>query len=253
MCQLHATFEAHGLDTVTYLQDPANATIICNIILKQTCFTFNNAATLAQTKKALYDHYDHANNKAAIQALLKYLDPTLAKSIEDCMSSYMTFHQVWMLLICNLQTNSIDKFDKLKNEIKSHTPFLHNIQNIAEMALTIHHCCDALQAAGFYEQTLMLKILDSLMLATGSDFYKLGLHSLHAPLTLKIPAIAYNSKDDQQKEMLKAGLLYRNVCNLAEKLFCTDIGQNHWPPALNNADMINAAMPKGTSVSYSNL
>ncbi|KAL7579112.1 hypothetical protein ACA910_019143 [Epithemia clementina (nom. ined.)] len=109
-----------------YLPDPADATIMRNIILEHTRFTFDNAATLAQTQKTLYDQYDRANDKAAIQALLKSLDPTLANNIEDCMNSSMTFHQVWMLLICNLQTNSINKFDKLKNEIKSHTPFLHN-------------------------------------------------------------------------------------------------------------------------------
>ncbi|KAL7566158.1 hypothetical protein ACA910_003924 [Epithemia clementina (nom. ined.)] len=235
MRRLHATFEARGLDTITYLQDPADATIMRNIILEHTRFTFDNAATLAQTQKALYDHYDRANDKAAIQALLKSLDPTLANDIEDRVSSSMTFHQVWMLLIRNLQTDSIDKFDKLKSEIKSHTPFLHDRQNIAEMALTIRHRCDALQAAGFYEQTLTLTILESFMLATGTDFYKLGLHSLHAPLTLKIPAIAYDSKDDQQKEMLKAGLSYRDVCDLAEKLYRADIGQNRWPRALNNA------------------
>ncbi|KAL7556520.1 hypothetical protein ACA910_000983 [Epithemia clementina (nom. ined.)] len=230
---LHATFEAHNLDTVTYLQDPADATIMRNIVIEHMRFTFNNAATLAQTQKALYNQYDHANHKAAIQALLKSLDPTLANDIEDRMNSSMTLHQVWMLLICNLQTDSINKFDKLKNKIRSHTPFLNDGQNIAEMA---RHCCNALQAVGFHEQTLKLTILESFMLATGSDFYKLGLHSLHAPLTLKIPAIAYNSKGDQQKEMLKAGLSYHDVCNLAKKLYPADISQNRWSPALNNAD-----------------
>ena len=65
----------------------------------------------------------------------------------------MIFTKVWMILIMVVQTDSVNKYEILKQDIKVHTLFLYPRQNIIQMAQAMHEAVDNLVAAEVYKQT----------------------------------------------------------------------------------------------------
>ena len=61
------TFEICGLDMISYLPNPADATKMRNVMTEHTCFSSDYVSTAAAVQKTLYDQYDIQNNMAAIQ------------------------------------------------------------------------------------------------------------------------------------------------------------------------------------------
>ena len=58
-------FMTHGMDSITYLPDPAEPTTMVNIITHHTCFTTDVVKLAAPVQATKYALYDCANNRAA--------------------------------------------------------------------------------------------------------------------------------------------------------------------------------------------
>ena len=236
MKDIKETLEIRGMDTITYLVDPADPTVMRNIISEHTRFTAEYVSTVAATQKKKYDSYDVQNDTAAIQMFKASLDSRLVQQVKNCLKPDMCFLEAWMILITVVQTDSVDKYDKLKQDIKSRTPFLYSGQNITTMAQTTRESCDDLVAASFFEQSLVLTILESFLLADGSEFYKQSLLQLHSKVHSKILDIRYKHHDDQQRAMEADGISYDDICRIADDLYVTDVAKGRWSPAVSNRD-----------------
>ena len=177
MKDIFTTLEIHGLDMISYLPDPADATKMRNVMMEHTHFSSDYVSTAATVQKTLYDQYDIQNDTVAIQLFKKSLSSTLLQQVKNHLKPNMCFLQAWMVLI-TMQMDSLDKYEKLKRTIKSHTPFLYASQNISDMAQVTHEGCDDLVAARYYDQTLTMVILESFLLVEGSQFYHQELLSL---------------------------------------------------------------------------
>ena len=236
MKDIKETLEIRGMDTITYLVDPADPTVMRNIISEHTRFTAEYVSTVAATQKKKYDSYNVQNDTAAIQMFKASLDSRLVQQVKNRLKPDMCFLEAWMILITVVQTDSVDKYDKLKQDIKSRTPFLYSGQNITTMAQTTRESCDDLVAAGFFEQSLVLTILESFLLADGSEFYKQSLLQLHSKVHSKILDIRYKHHDDQQRAMEADGISYDDICRIADDLYVTDVAKGRWSPAVSNRD-----------------
>ena len=135
-----------------------------------------------------------------------------------------------------VQTDSLDKYEKLKHTIKSHNPCLYTSQNISDMAQAMHEGCDDLVTAGYYNQTLMMVILESFLLVEGSPFYCQELLSLHPKVHSMIIANCYKLHNEQQDAMIAAGVSFDDICHLAEDLYHTGLQKGCWHPAVPNKD-----------------
>jgi hypothetical protein len=135
--QFIENMETRGLDTIIYLQDPGDPTIMINVISDHTRFTFDSVKMAAPAQKGRYDQYDLANDKAARTALLNSLSISLQDEVEERVQSSFTFPEVWMVLIRILQSDSVERFESTKQEIRTTTPFKFGGQNIAQMAMLL--------------------------------------------------------------------------------------------------------------------
>ena len=72
-----------GMDMITYLPNPADATVMHNIITEHTHFTAEYVSTVAATQKMKYDIYDVLNHTAAIQMLKASLGSHLVQQVKN--------------------------------------------------------------------------------------------------------------------------------------------------------------------------
>ena len=98
-CKLLDHFMTHGMDSITYVPDPAEPMTMVNIITHHTCFTTNVVKLAAPVQATKYDLYDCANNCATCLVLVDCFDDALHLEIEDRLPIDPTFHILWMMLV----------------------------------------------------------------------------------------------------------------------------------------------------------
>ena len=83
MKDIKELLEIWGMDMITYLPDPANATVMHNVIAEHTSFTTEYVSIVATTQKTKHDIYDVQNDTAAIQMLKASLGSCLVQQIKN--------------------------------------------------------------------------------------------------------------------------------------------------------------------------
>ena len=136
-CKFLDHFVTHGMDSITYLPDPAELTTMVNIITHHACFMTDVVKLAAPVQAAKYDLYDRANDRAAHLALVDCFDNALCLEIEERLPDDPTFHILWMMLVHIVQSDSMGKFTQMTNKIKQQTPQMYACQKTAKMALAI--------------------------------------------------------------------------------------------------------------------
>ena len=237
-------FVTHGMDTITYLQDPGDDTSMVCILTHHTRFTVDAAKTLGPKQAASYDQYDKSNDRAARLALLDSLDAPLRQELEERMPDEPLFPILWMMLIQIIQSDSMGKFARLEAELKTLTPQQFSGQNIAEMALAITTRASALHTAGLFNHQLNSLILKSFLAADGNDAYKFELMKLQSELTAALKEERFMSDKTAAGVFLASKRLdFRSICQLAEDKYREAIGDGVWPPSRHNKD--SKAPPAG--------
>jgi len=112
-----------GLDTIAYLVDPVDPTLVKNVITDHARYTVLSADALSVAQKAKYDEYDIQNDRAAKTMLLDSLDKDLKKDLLDSTKTSDTFHIYWLQLIKILQSVSVERFDRIKARIRKRHPW----------------------------------------------------------------------------------------------------------------------------------
>ena len=139
-CKLLDHFVTHGMDSITYLPDPAEPTTMVNIITHNTHFRTDVVKLEAPVQAAKYDLYDHANDRASCLALVDCFHNALHLEIEEHLPNDPTFHIVWMMLVQFVQSDSMGNFTQMMNETKQQTPQMYAGQNIADDLGHLHSC-----------------------------------------------------------------------------------------------------------------
>ena len=237
-------FVTHGMDSITYLPDPAAPTTMVSVITHHTRFTTELVKIEAPKQAANYDAYDRANDRAARLALVDCFDDALRLEIEERIPEEPTFHMLWMLLIQIIQSDSMGKFTQMTNEIKQQKPQMYAGQNIAEMALAISTRATALSTAGLYDLQLNGTILKAFLMADGNDEYKFELMKTQSLLTAALKEVRFMpDKLAASTYLSNLDLGHVQLCALAESKYREAIGDGIWPPATNNRD--SKAAPAG--------
>ena len=221
---------------ILYLPNPADATKLQNVMMEHTHFSSNYVSTAAAVQKTLYNQYDIQNDMAAIKLFKNSLSSKLLQQVKNRLKPNMCFIQAWLVLFTMVQTDSLDKYEKLKNTLKSHTPFLYAGKNILDMAQAMCEGCDDLVVARYYDQTLTMVILESFLLTEGSQFHCQELLTLHPEVHSMIITNHYKHHDEQQDAMIAASVSFDDICHLAEDLYHTDLQKGHWHLAVHNKD-----------------
>ena len=92
---------SHGLDTISYLPDPANESKVVDVIHNHARFSNNmkNSLKLSRFFSAKFDNLDQANDSAARFFLLDSLEGKLELALERKIKDDDTFAIVWLNLL----------------------------------------------------------------------------------------------------------------------------------------------------------
>ena len=85
-----------GMDTITYLPDPADNDQMVNVMTDHTRFTQAYVRSAAPIQYAKYDAYDRSNDRAVRLMFVDSLNETLKREIQDCIQNEPGFLEVWI-------------------------------------------------------------------------------------------------------------------------------------------------------------
>ena len=149
--------ETYGLDTITYLSHPKDKTTVVSVIEHHALFQLKDGVMeAAAIANAHFDTYDQANQKDAKKFLLNAVDEHLEKQLYENCNSDDTFVAYWLNLMRIVRSMSIDRFDKIKDKIKSRHIKEYQGKNIELMASAYLHDWQELHGAGLYDQNLTI-------------------------------------------------------------------------------------------------
>jgi hypothetical protein len=191
----------HGMDSIAYLNDPEMSNTMTSVIQDHARYTVETARVGSESCVKMFDKYDDSNNEAAIEFVLGSLGPELKKSDCDDLEPSDSFTVVWILIIKNIQSTSIDMYQDMKNQIQVLKP-AHNVgQNIQTLTRDFKHLAELPESAGQYKHTLTLVMLESLQTGggDGNQAYTLPLLMLQMQLNEALLKIAFISNADAHK------------------------------------------------------
>jgi hypothetical protein len=70
-----------GMDSTAYIQDPADSSVMSNVIKEYTRFTLNVTQKALDHQAILYDKYDRENDRASVEFLLDSLNTNLSMKL----------------------------------------------------------------------------------------------------------------------------------------------------------------------------
>jgi hypothetical protein len=200
-----------GMDSISYLPDPKDATKMISIITSHSRFTISSMRTHSGTLEPLFDDYDRMNDKAAKRFLLDSLSKELGALIKKKTQDDDTFVIVWMLILQSIQSMSIEVFKEIKNHIKSRHPLQYSGENLAKLGKHFVDDATLLESASQYNHNLMLHMVKIFLQAGGEG--KLAEDFRHEICTLKksvsdeLLKIRFMTKDDADNHMVQKLLL----------------------------------------------
>ena len=164
----------HGLDTIAYLANPSDFTDVLDVVNNHTRFVvdMNNTETLIENFTNEFDDMDRTNDTAATTYFLDSLDPSIADDLVEDSDITDTFATIWLKFIRSLCTNSLNRYDAIKNQIRAKEPSQYPGQNIEAMARNLKKLAKVLKSAGHFDHNLTLAIVKSFLRCDCPNVYK---------------------------------------------------------------------------------
>ena len=108
--RLWSHFPDHGLNTVTYIPDPASTMEMISCILQHERLSTDDVTQSIVQQLQLYDAYNHANDRDAVKYLLESLDDELLSKLCSMKMDEDSFPVVYAYLTAILMSTSIEGF-----------------------------------------------------------------------------------------------------------------------------------------------
>lgn len=227
-----------GMDSIAYIEDPADPSIMSNVVKEYARFTLTTAQNAIEHQAKLYDKYDRENDRASIEFLLDSLDVDLSTKLHERIEETDNFPIVWINLLKLVQSTSIERFENLRTRIKGRTAANYSGEDIELLAVDFRRDALELATAGQYEHNLTLSMLKIFLLAGGTNNgnYQFPLRLLKKDLNEALLVIPHMSRADANKFMITQKLTYKDICALAEDEYRSQFDLNEWPPARHVKD-----------------
>ena len=174
------------MDTITYLKDCGRSHQDGEYPHQ---FTQAYIKTAIEVQHKVYDSNDPSNDCGACYALLDSLDTTFKMYVEAHLPEDFSFPLVWMQLIKALQSDLLEHFKTMKQELENIKPQQYSGQNVTNMDVTYH--CQALTTAGIWGHQLCSSILAAFLHANGDEMYCLSLITMKATLEDKLKKVRF--------------------------------------------------------------
>ena len=153
----------HGMDAISYIPSPNQQDMAC-IITEHARYTIEEAMNREAIQVGQYDDYDNANIKDAIKFLLNSLDEDLETQMYENCPEESSFIKHWMNLMLLVGSVSMDRFDAIKERIRSRKVQDYPGQNIPNLCSDYLADWKLLHGAKLYDNALTLVIADDVQL-----------------------------------------------------------------------------------------
>jgi hypothetical protein len=212
---------ANGMDTITYLTDPADNTRMTNCVVDYPRFTTSTTARMIVEREALYDAYNKKNHDRATQYLLNSLDGNaLEKLLAACQGKlFVEYFAEFIAIVCPA---TADQVKLLKDQVQALKPANYPGENLDEFYLDLKVLVDEL----------------SLVEAGGHgplvELFHHPINTFHLELSKELEMIALMDGRAAKTHMTKKHLLPSDLMSLVLKEFRAIHNANKWAPAVNS-------------------
>eukprot|EP00978_Attheya_sp_CCMP212_P004938 scaffold10802_cov57-Attheya_sp.AAC.2 len=196
-------FKESGMDTITYLPDPEHVQKMTSCLTGHSRYTVDSAR-IAST--AISPNFDS-------------VDAILHRKITNRLNDVDSFPALWMILIDEFQSTSIERYNSLEDTIRKLSIHQYAGQNVSDLAEAFKIAAKELTIAGQYDHNYTLKMLKAFLAAGGegqtADDFRFELHQKRKPLDAALLAIAYKDKEAAKNHMILNKLTYEDICDIA--------------------------------------
>ena len=229
-------FEELGIDTITYLPDPADSTNTISVLTEHAKLTKEEGTALSLKISKKFDYLDWENNGAATSILMNSLDSRLYEKLIKERQNSDTFAVVWFRLMDILYPHSISTFDNYKQIIRNRRPTDYAGQDIEELCNDFSD--DAKKCSYHYDNELTMTMLETLMTAGGesNEDFKAELRPLKKSLDEALLLVRFMAPATKEKFLNDRGLSVDKVLATAEKHYRYLKNRQQWYPALSVTD-----------------
>ena len=225
---------AHGLETISYLRDPTNEDAVLDVVNSYPLYMGNmkKSQELIKLFRNKFDSFDMSNDSAAKTFLLDSLDDKLATSLERRVRADDGFVVAWLKLIQLVLPPSLDRFDVLKDKIKSGTLTKYAGQDVRALTDDYVDWATNLQAAGQYDHTLTRTMVRNVMRSNDLPAqYSLKLSQIMLDLEESLKLTSHMSLKDKLTHMEDKALTFEEVCEIMATDYDVLVSNDEWAAA----------------------
>ena len=230
---------AYGLDTVTYVPNPSSSTEVVSIINQHGLYTLKDGSALGnRIKEREFDSYCHDNDRDAKDFVLNSVDEELESQLyQDCQEED-SFVAMWLTLIHIVRLVSINRFDAIKERIRSRKISDYPGENVETILTDFLTDYKDLHSAQMYNQNLTLTMLTAIMEAggTANEDFKYPLREIQKNLKQKLLEIRHMSYTQAHEAMVLAELDVPSMLKQVKLEYRSQHDEGNWPAALITTD-----------------
>jgi len=225
---------AHGLDTVTYLRNPADPNKVVSVIDSHALFNLKKGQEAGnKIKEDEFDTYCHDNDRDAKEFLFNSVDSALETQLLEDTKDEDSFVSVWLALIHITRSVSVDRFDKVKQRFKQRKIADYAGENLEAMSTDYLEDYNELHSGQMYDQTLTLTMLTEIMQAGGdsteAEDFRFPLRAVKNKLKEKLLNIRHMNYADAHEQMVGAELDVPSMLKAIKLLYRDLYDDNKWP------------------------
>ena len=168
--------KTHGMDPITILPDPGDPTRMLDVVNNHAQFSLTFAKEAHANLQQLFDKYDKANDQDTIHFLLDSIGEEMCNTLIRKIDDDTGFVIVWLMVIQQIQINSVEHFQCLIKNIKGRKATDYPRQNLQSLATAFIDDAKQLNVAGHYDHNLTMDMVKIFMSAGGDDEFGQDFH-----------------------------------------------------------------------------
>jgi len=228
-----------GMDTVMFVPSMQDPTKMINVVLHPDQATLEHVEKESKKLSMLFDKYDRSNAVDANEYIKATLGTDLKRDLELRERSDDLPAVTWMRVMHLVQDISIERYNRLKDDLKKISPLDEAGENVKEYGKKVRKICNILDRAGQFEWSLVLVIVRALCKVTVEAFRAIYLPVRHQ-VDGKLKEISFLDRNEQAKRMIAAGFHHQTLCDRFEDDFKSLDDNGEWGPSKNIKDPTKA-------------
>lgn len=232
-------FKYHGLDTITYLPDPANPGTMESVVEKPNLFTKEYVMGLIPTYTRRYDRYDDLNEQGARLYLVQSLDPELERRVTSALAttSSPSFLLTWMTFIEKIRILSVGRVTNLQKQVEERKPTQYAGQNLEKMAYAnILDLVDLSQAGWFSLSTGNEMVRNFASANPECPEFRQFAYDILTKYKAATQKCFHKNSTEATNYMESEGLGFEELCNKFADYYRAAHQDGHWLPSKNVRD-----------------